>query len=103
VSLGGEPDKGPPAVLRTPIEGHDCTVLAYRGRDGRPAIAACPTEGEAEGLWWTPTGEPSIGAPALALDAEDRVVMAVIAADGTLRVARQKAEPGLALAAWTQV
>ncbi|GAA1374013.1 hypothetical protein [Streptomyces beijiangensis] len=103
VSLGGEPDEGPPALLRTPIEGHDCTVLAYRGRDGRPAIAACPTEAEADGLWWTPTGEASIGAPTLALDAEGRVVMAVIATDGTLRVARQKAEPGLALAAWAGV
>ncbi|MEV0094598.1 hypothetical protein [Streptomyces sp. NPDC050738] len=102
IALGGDPDDGPPAVLRTPIEGHDCTVLAYRGRDGRPAIAACPTEAEADGLWWTPTGEPSLGAPALALDAEGRVVMAVVAADGTLRVARQKDEPGLALAAWVR-
>ncbi|WP_328320392.1 hypothetical protein [Streptomyces sp. NBC_00388] len=102
LALGGAPDGGAVAVLRTPIEGYDCTVLAYRGRDGRPAIAACPTEGEADGLWWTETGEASHGAPALAVDGEGRVVLAAIAADGTLRVARQKAEPGLALAAWTR-
>ncbi|WP_405776021.1 hypothetical protein [Streptomyces sp. NBC_00859] len=102
LALGGAPDGGPVAVLRTPIEGHDCTVLAHRARSGRPAIAACPTEGEADGLWWTETGEPSLGAPALAVDAQGRVVLASIAEDGTLRVARQKAEPGLALAAWTR-
>lgn len=102
LELGGAPDGGPVAVLRTPIEGFDCTVLAYRARNGRPAIAACPTEGEADGLWWTETGEPSLGAPSLAVDAEDRVVLAAVAVDGTLRVARQKAEPGLALAAWTR-
>lgn len=102
LELGGAPDGGPVAVLRTGVEGYDCTVLAYRGRNGRPAIAACPTEGEADGLWWTETGEASLGAPALAVDAAGRVVLAVIAVDGTLRVARQKAEPGLALAAWTQ-
>ncbi|WP_371790303.1 hypothetical protein OG285_05345 [Streptomyces sp. NBC_01471] len=100
--LGGMPDGGPVAALRTSIEGYDCTVVAHRARSGRPAIAACPTEGEADGLWWTETGEPSLGAPALAVDAAGRVVLAAIAEDGTLRVARQKAEPGLALAAWTR-
>ncbi|MEV8567515.1 hypothetical protein AB0436_18410 [Streptomyces sp. NPDC051322] len=102
LDLGGEPDGGPVAALRTPIEGYDCTVLAFRARNGRPTLAACPTEGEADGLWWTETGEPSLGAPALAVDAAGRVVLAAIAEDGTLRVARQKSEPGLALAAWTR-
>ncbi|WP_328536122.1 hypothetical protein [Streptomyces sp. NBC_00344] len=102
VVLGGEPDGGALSVLRTPVEGYDCTVLAFRGRNGRPAVAACPTEDEADGLWWTETGEASLGVPALALDAVGRVVLAAVAEDGTLRVARQKAEPGLALAAWTR-
>lgn len=93
---------GPVALLRTPVDGFDCTILAQRGLDGRPTIAAYPTEEESVGLNWTPTGEPCVGAPALALDAEGRVVLAAIGLDGTLRVARQKAEQGLALAAWTR-
>ncbi|WP_240003171.1 hypothetical protein [Streptomyces cinnamoneus] len=50
---------------------------------------------------WSQTGEECAGAPALALDAQGRVVLAVIATDGTLRVARQRtAEAGLALGPW---
>ncbi|MFD8966771.1 hypothetical protein ACFV0C_17520 [Streptomyces sp. NPDC059568] len=102
VRLGG-PGAGPLALLRTPVDGHDCTILAQRGPDGRPSIAAYPTENEAVGLNWTPSGEPCVGAPALSLDGDGRVVLATLGEDGTLRLARQKAEPGLALAAWTQV
>ncbi|MFH8489645.1 hypothetical protein [Streptomyces longisporoflavus] len=101
--LGGTPDAGPTAALRATIEGHDCTVLAHRGQDGRPVIAAYPTQDEQAGVWWAETGEPCLGGPALALDARDRVVMATIGLDGTLRIARQKAESGLALDAWTRV
>lgn len=101
--LGGAPGPGPTAALRTAIDGYDCTVLAHRTSTGRPALAAFPTEDEGAGLWWAETGEPCLGAPALALDARGRVVMAAIGLDGTLRLARQKAEPGLALAAWTRV
>ncbi|WP_405823777.1 hypothetical protein OG705_27685 [Streptomyces sp. NBC_00838] len=100
--LGG-PGTGPIALLRTPVDGHDCTILAQRGLDGRPALAAYPTEDESAGVTWTPTGEECVGAPALALDGRGRVVMAVIAKDGGLRVSRQKAEPGLALEAWSRV
>ncbi|MFE0177514.1 hypothetical protein ACFWZ2_34910 [Streptomyces sp. NPDC059002] len=103
VPLGGEPDPRPTAALRATIDGHDCTVLAHRSRSGRPAVAAFPTEDEEAGLWWAETGEPCLGAPALALDAHGRVVMTAIGVDGTLRVARQQAEPGLALGAWTRV
>ncbi|MEV0526384.1 hypothetical protein AB0I66_23360 [Streptomyces sp. NPDC050439] len=101
--LGGAPETGPTAALRATIEGHDCTVLAHRGADGRPVIAAYPTQDEQAGAWWAATGEPCLGSPALALDAQDRVVMATIGLDGTLRLARQKAESGLALDAWTRV
>ncbi|MFG2648298.1 hypothetical protein [Streptomyces sp. NPDC048436] len=101
--LGGTPDAGPTVALRATIEGHDCTVLAHRGSDGRPVIAAYPTEDEKAGVWWAATGEPCLGAPSLALDALGRVVMATIGLDGTLRLARQKAESGLALEAWTRV
>ncbi|MGW4235268.1 hypothetical protein ACWEJP_00130 [Streptomyces sp. NPDC004749] len=100
--LGG-PGSGPVALLRTPVDGHDCTILAHRGPDGRPYIAAYPTEDEAAGLHWTPSGTPCTGAPALALDGAGRVVLAAFDEDGGLRVARQKEEPGLALAAWRTV
>ncbi|MFD4635030.1 hypothetical protein ACFVYR_05400 [Streptomyces sp. NPDC058284] len=101
--LGGAPGPGPTAAVRATVEGHDCTVLAHRTSGGRPGLAAFPTEDEGAGLWWTETGEPCLGAPSLALDARGRVVMAAIGLDGTLRLARQKAEPGLALAAWSRV
>ncbi|MEU1145906.1 hypothetical protein ACFYO9_19815 [Streptomyces sp. NPDC005863] len=100
IPLGGAPGPGPTAAVRTTVDGHDCTVLAHRTAGGRPALAAFPTEDEEAGLWWAETGEPCLGAPSLALDARGRVVMAAIGLDGTLRLARQKAEPGLALEAW---
>ncbi|MDJ0464220.1 hypothetical protein [Streptomyces sp. H27-C3] len=103
VPLGGTPSDGPLAALRTAIDGHDCTVLAHRGSDGQALLAACVTQAEAEGVWWTETGGECLGAPALAVDVKGRVVMAVIGADGGLHVARQKPEEGLALAAWTRV
>ncbi|MFJ2115667.1 MULTISPECIES: hypothetical protein [unclassified Streptomyces] len=101
-SLGGR-GTGPPALLRTPVDGYDCTILAQRGTDGHPSIAAYPTEHEEAGLHWTRTGERCAGAPALALDGLGRVVLAAIGEDGTLRVTRQKAEPGLALEPWTRI
>ncbi|WAL98492.1 hypothetical protein [Streptomyces sp. Je 1-369] len=101
--LGGNPGTGPTAAVRTTIDGYDCTVIAHRASTGRPALAAFPTEDEGAGLWWAETGEPCLGAPALALDARGRVVMAAIGLDGTLRIARQKAEAGLALGAWGRV
>lgn len=100
--LGGR-GTGPLALLRTPVDGLDCTILAQRGTDGHPHIAAYPTETEEAGLNWTRTGEHCVGTPALALDGEGRVVLAALGEDGTLRVARQKEEPGLALEAWTRI
>ncbi|MGW2563603.1 hypothetical protein ACWCXB_31140 [Streptomyces sp. NPDC001514] len=103
VALGGTGGTGPVAVLRTPVDGHDCTILAQLGPDGRPTLAAYPTEDESAGVVWTATGEPCVGAPALAIDANGRVVLAALGADGTLRVTRQKDESGLAMEAWTAV
>lgn len=102
--LGNGAGTGPVALLRTPVDGHDCTILAHRdAATGRPALAAYPTEDESSGVTWTLTGEPCAGAPALAIDARGRVVMAAFGTDGTLRVTRQKDESGLALEAWTRV
>ncbi|MFI9492457.1 hypothetical protein ACIG8K_12900 [Streptomyces halstedii] len=98
VPLGGTPAEGPVAAVRAMIDGYDCTVLAHRDLDGQIMIAACGTENESGGVWWSPTGERAASAPALALDGRGRVVLGVIDEDGALRVARQNDEPGLAMA-----
>ncbi|MFJ9617999.1 hypothetical protein [Streptomyces noursei] len=102
-ALGGASDGGATAVTRAEIDGHDCTVLAYRGADGRPALGACVTGAETAGVWWTATGEEGVGHPALAVDAFGRLVLAALGTDGTLRVTRQRPERGLALEAWERV
>ncbi|MEU5422130.1 hypothetical protein ACFY1P_18470 [Streptomyces sp. NPDC001407] len=95
---------GPAAALRTPLDGLDCTVLAQRSASGVPAVAVFPTGDEPAGGQWSETGEDFAGAPALALDALGRVTLAVLGADGHLRVARQRmSEPGLALGDWVRV
>ncbi|EKX63717.1 hypothetical protein Sipo8835_08930 [Streptomyces ipomoeae] len=98
IPLGGAPAEGPVAVLRVPLDGYDCTVLAHRDIEGQVMLAACGTENEQAGLWWSPTGERCVGAPALARDAYGRVVLGVIGAEGALRIATQNDEGGLALA-----
>ncbi|MEU9097790.1 hypothetical protein [Streptomyces sp. NPDC048361] len=101
--IGGK-GTGPVALLRHEIDGVDCMVLAQRDAEGRPAIAVYPTEQEAAGVSWTPTGEACAGAPALAADAEGRVVLAVFTPEGRIRIARQRTDaPGLAFAAWQQI
>ncbi|MFE1882313.1 hypothetical protein [Streptomyces diastatochromogenes] len=97
IPLGGAPAGDPVALLRAVLDGYDCTVLAHRDMDGQVVLAACGVENEQAGLWWSPTGEHCIGAPALALDAYGRIVLAVIAPDGALHIARQAGGPGLAL------
>ncbi|MFJ5261988.1 hypothetical protein ACIQAC_16150 [Streptomyces sp. NPDC088387] len=96
---------GPVATLRCELQGFDCTVLAQRSASGRVAFAAYPTEKESAGLWWTESGPqlPAGSRVALAEDADGRVVAASITPDNTLRLARQKQEPGLSLAAWQEI
>ncbi|KUN90179.1 hypothetical protein AQJ66_00865 [Streptomyces bungoensis] len=103
IPLGGVPDGEPVAVLRAGLDGYDCTVLAHRDVDGQVMLAVCGTENEQAGLWWAPTGERSLGAPALALDGHGRVALAVIDPAGMLCVARQTDEPGLSLTPWARV
>jgi hypothetical protein len=98
IPLGGTPVGEPVTVLRTTLDGYDCTVLAHRDLHGQVMLAACGTENEQAGVWWSPTGERCVGAPALARDAYGRVVLGTIGADGALYIARQNDEGGLALA-----
>ncbi|MBC2901945.1 hypothetical protein [Streptomyces cupreus] len=96
---------GPVSAVRCVLDGHDCTLLAQRSSSGRVAFAAYPTEQESAGLWWTESGPtlPAGTRVAVAEDAEGRVVAATLTPDGVLRLARQKDEPGLALAAWRTI
>ncbi|MFI9644912.1 hypothetical protein ACIHAA_01240 [Streptomyces sp. NPDC052040] len=96
---------GPVAALRCAVDGYDCMLLAQRSSSGRAVLAACPTEQESAGLWWSESGPqlPVGTRVALAEDAAGRVVAASHTPDGELRLARQKDEPGLALAAWQPV
>ncbi|MFH9617357.1 hypothetical protein ACH4MM_27150 [Streptomyces pratensis] len=96
--LGGTPAEGPVSVMRAVLDGYDCTVLAHRDLDGHVMVAACGTENEGGGLWWSPTGERTDLPPALAIDIAGRVVLGMIGADGALYIARQNPEPGLAMA-----
>ncbi|WP_327421519.1 acyl-CoA-binding protein [Streptomyces sp. NBC_01230] len=97
IPIGGTPAEGPITVLRAMLDGYDCTILAHRDLDGHVMLAACGTENEGGGLWWSPTGERTAATPALAIDVYGRVVLAMIGADGGLYVARQNREPGLAM------
>ncbi|MEV5735361.1 hypothetical protein [Streptomyces sp. NPDC052292] len=100
VPAGGAPGEGPHATLRAAVDGYDCTLLAHQGRTGTAVLGVCGTGGESGGLWWTDTGVACAGTPALALDGLGRVVMAMVAADGTVLVNRQRPEPGLTLSDW---
>ncbi|WP_051716631.1 hypothetical protein [Streptomyces sp. NRRL F-5727] len=94
---------GPLNAGRCMIDGYDCTLLAQCDDQGGAALAAYLTEREDTGLHWTPSGPPVLGPPTLTADAEGSAAVAALAADGGVVVTRQKAEPGLALAAWTRL
>ncbi|MEU3351107.1 hypothetical protein [Streptomyces sp. NPDC037389] len=73
-------------------------VLVQRSDAGRVLVAV------GEDGSWTDTAQECVGAPAVALDAAGRVVVAVIGADGALRVARQRGDAaGLDLGPWARV
>jgi hypothetical protein len=103
VPLGGTPGEGGNAVLRTTLDGYDCTLVAQCGAAGVVLVGVCGTESEASGLWWTDTGRSGTGTPALAHDARGRVVLAAVGGDGALWVGRQAPEPGLVLTDWVRV
>lgn len=105
VALLAAAGPGPVCAVRCTLDGHECTLLAQRSAGGRVAFAACPTQQESSGAWWTESGPhlPAGARVAVAEDAEGRVVAASLTEDGELRLARQKDEPGMALAAWQTV
>ncbi|WP_393061888.1 hypothetical protein [Streptomyces sp. LN549] len=101
--LGGAPGDGAQAVIRTVLDGFDCTVLAHRGVNGCAIVGVGVTEKEADGVWWSDTGVPCLTTPVLIHDAQGRVVMAVVGTDGAPRVARQTDGPGLSFEQWREL
>ncbi|MFE7241423.1 hypothetical protein [Streptomyces sp. NPDC057580] len=102
--LGGHSGRGPLALSRCLIDGYDCTVLAQTEETGTLALTAYPTELESAGAWWADTREPCEGTPALALDRDGRLVVAVIGRDGRMKVTRQRADQqGMALEGWLRL
>ncbi|MEU8708813.1 hypothetical protein [Streptomyces sp. NPDC048565] len=103
-ALDGRSGRGPVALSRCDVDGHDCTVLAQADGSGTLAVSAYPTELESAGAWWTDTREPCEGAPALARDRAGRLVVAAIGREGGLSVTRQRTDQqGMALKAWSRV
>lgn len=86
--LGGGPAHDAFAVLRAPVDGFDCVVLAGRGADGGAVLGLGGTENESGGFWWYPLNRPCQGAPALARDGRGRVVVALLGLDGLPETAR---------------
>ncbi|MFI6724747.1 hypothetical protein NRF20_11065 [Streptomyces sp. R-74717] len=102
--LGGHSGRGPLALTRCLVDGYDCTVLAQREETGTLALTAYPTELESAGAWWADTREPCEGTPALTLDRNGRLVVAIIGRDGRLNVTRQRTDQqGMALEGWLRL
>ncbi|MET9348028.1 hypothetical protein [Streptomyces termitum] len=72
------------------VQGWSCTVLVRPGGDGAVAIGVHADGRPDTGTWWAPGGERSLSAPAVALDAAGRAVVAVLGVDGRPRVMRQR-------------
>ncbi|MGC9501156.1 hypothetical protein [Streptomyces sp. WG7] len=97
---------GPVAAVRCELGGHDRTLLAQCSSSGRVAFAAYPSEQESAGVRWTESGPqlPADAEVSLALDADDRVVAAVLSpSTGQLLLARHEDEPEPAFTAWQEV
>ncbi|MFB6818899.1 hypothetical protein ACFCV8_30605 [Streptomyces sp. NPDC056347] len=105
VSLGGPDGEGPVAgAAGVDIQGWGCTVLVRWGADGTCAVGAHQDGRPDTGVWWFDAGETSLVPPAVAVDGRGRAVIAVLAPDGRLRIARQEPDAsGLAFGAWTTV
>ncbi|MFG2596345.1 hypothetical protein [Streptomyces sp. NPDC048462] len=105
VSLAGADGAGPVAgAAGVDIQGWSCTVLARSGEAGACSVGAHADGQPESGVWWFDAGEVSLVPPAVAVDGHGHAVVAVLGADGRLRIARQEpVASGLALTRWTTV
>ncbi|WP_406063205.1 hypothetical protein OG462_32745 [Streptomyces sp. NBC_01077] len=103
--LGKAVGTGRLAVTRCLIDGFDCTVLAQQSADGRLALAAYPSEQEAEGIQWSETGEPHGElAAVLTRGLDGRLVAMARVGEGPPITTRQKAAAeGLLLEGWRSI
>ncbi|MFE5592511.1 hypothetical protein [Streptomyces sp. NPDC056549] len=103
--LGKAVGTGRLTVTRCLIDGFDCTVLAQQSEDGRLALAAYPSEQEAEGLNWSETGERQGNLDAVLTRGLDGGLVAMAVADGRTPVTtRQKVgAEGLLLEGWRSI
>ncbi|MEV4428632.1 hypothetical protein ACN9M0_28335 [Streptomyces sp. R-07] len=103
--LGKAVGTGRLSATRCLIDGFDCTVLAQQSADGRLALAAYPSEKEAEGIHWSETGEPhGTLDTVLTRGLDGRLVVMALADGTTLLATRQKAAAdGLLLEGWRSI
>ncbi|WP_335940175.1 hypothetical protein [Streptomyces sp. PTD5-9] len=104
IGLGGAGGRGAPAVTRTVVGGHDCTVLVQRAASGGVEVAAHVTEHEDYGLWWEPTSGPDAVSVQTVVDGAGRVVVAALDERGALHITRQDpSREGLVFRRWRRV
>ncbi|MFF5790388.1 hypothetical protein ACFY8P_36130 [Streptomyces sp. NPDC012693] len=103
--LGDAAGTGRLAATRCLIDGFDCTVLAQQAADGRLALAAYPSEQEAEGIRWSETGDAQADlAAVLTRGLDGRLVAMALVGGNALITTRQKAAAdGLLLEGWRSI
>lgn len=95
--------EGPLTATGCLIDGYECTLVAQCDPAGVVSLGAFMAEREDMGLYWSPSGPPVLGPPAMATDRDGAAALAALTPDGGVVVTRQKAEQGLALAPWTRL
>ncbi|GGR46693.1 hypothetical protein [Streptomyces roseolus] len=102
VGLGGTAGSGAATgAAGAVLQGWPCTVLVQSGRGGAVEVGAHADGRPEDGTWWVPSGVRSLVAPAVALDAAGRVVVAVLDAEGHPKVTRRRPDPaGLEFGPW---
>ncbi|MFG1989901.1 PIG-L family deacetylase [Actinoplanes sp. NPDC048988] len=86
-AIGGDGGFGPVAAFSTPVK-DGITLLAQRNDQGTLSLSRQPT-GAGTSASWSPAGGMFLRSPSIAADATGALAVAVLGADGTLRVARQ--------------
>ncbi|MDV9187136.1 hypothetical protein R6L23_02700 [Streptomyces sp. SR27] len=103
-TVGDAVGTGRLAATRCLIDGFDCTVLAQQSDDGRLALAAYPSEQEADGITWSETGDPQGDlATVLTRGLDGRLVAMALVGGAQLITTRQKAAEGLLLEGWRSI
>ncbi|MEU0085286.1 hypothetical protein [Streptomyces sp. NPDC006274] len=102
LGLGGADGAGQVMGLAgADVQGWGYTVLIRSGGTGACAIGAHADGRPDLGVWWSESGDRSLVPPAATFDAQGRVVIATLGADGRVRICRQQlCSEGLEFTAW---